>query len=108
MRWLFILIAGLLEVGWVYSLKSTNGFTRFLPLIPYAACGLGTAFFLSQSLKTVPVGVTYSIWTGIAVVGSNFVELAIERQPFEFTRLFFMALILCGVIGLQLCFLRNT
>ncbi len=107
MRWLFLLFAGISEVGWVYSLKSTDGFTRFWPLIPYAACGLLTAYFLSQSLKTIPVGVTYSVWTGIAVIGSNLVELALGRQPVQFSRLFFIALILCGVIGLQISFPRH-
>ncbi len=107
MRWLFLLFAGISEVGWVYSLKSTDGFTRLLPLIPYAACGFATAFFLSQSLKTIPVGVTYSVWTGIAVIGSNVVELAIEHQPVQLARLFFIALILLGIIGLQLSFPRH-
>lgn len=104
MQWLFIVLAGILEIGWIYSLKSTEGFTRFLPLIPYAICGLGTSFFLSKTLKTVPVGVAYSIWTGIAVIGCNIVGIVIERQPFQPARLFFIALILCGVIGLHLCF----
>lgn len=107
MRWFFLVLAGLLEIGWAYSLKSTQGFTRFLPLIPYAVCGLGTAFFLSLALKTVPVGITYSIWTGIAVVGSNLIELVVERHTFQVTRIFFMALILCGVVGLQLSFPKS-
>ena len=107
MRWLFIVLAGLLEVGWAYSLKWSNGFTRLLPLVPYAACGLGAAFFLSRAMRTTPVGVTYAMWTGIAVVGSNLAGAVVERQPLGLPRIFFMGLILCGVFGLQICYRRS-
>ncbi|MDA8387577.1 MAG: multidrug efflux SMR transporter [Nitrospiraceae bacterium] len=107
MRWIFIVLAGFLEVGWAYSLKSTEGFTRLLPLIPYAVCGLGAAFCLSRAMRTIPVGVTYAMWTGIAVVGSNLIGTVIERQPLGLSRMFFIALILCGVIGLQICYQRS-
>ncbi len=96
-----------MEVGWIYSLKSTEGFTRFLPLIPYALCGLGVSFFLSQSLKTIPIGIAYSIWTGIAVIGCNIIGVVVERQTFQVERLFFIALILCGVIGLHIYFPKS-
>ena len=101
MNWLFIVLAGFFEVVWIYSLKSTAGFTRFLPLIPYAVCGLGTSICLSQSLKSIPIGVAYSLWTGVAVAGCNLIGLMVEHQPFQAARLFFIALILCGIIGLH-------
>ncbi len=99
--WIYLLAAGFLEIGWVYSLKFTEGFTRLLPTCFYALFGLGAAFFLSLALKHMPVGVTYAIWVGIAVAGSNLVGMFIFGEPCQFLRVFFILMILGGVIGLK-------
>jgi quaternary ammonium compound-resistance protein SugE len=104
--WIYLLVAGFLEIGWVYSLKFTEGFTRLLPTCFYALFGLGAAFFLSLSLKYMPVGVTYAIWVGIAAAGSNLVGIFVFGEPFRFLRLFFILMIISGVIGLKLSSMR--
>jgi quaternary ammonium compound-resistance protein SugE len=102
LHWLYILIAGIFEIGWVFSLKSTQGFTRFLPMISYALCGLGAAFFLSQAMKSLPMGTSYAVWVGIAIVGSNILGMAILGEPYTLARITFILLITIGVIGLKL------
>ncbi|MEC4685027.1 MAG: multidrug efflux SMR transporter [Nitrospirota bacterium] len=106
MHWVYLIIAGVLEVGWIYSLKFTEGFTRLLPILSYALFGAGAAFFLSLSLKVLPVGITYAIWTGIAIAGSNVVGMLIFEEPYRFLQLFYIFLILFGVAGLQISSMR--
>lgn len=101
MLWVYVLIAGLFEIGWIYSLKSTEGFTRLAPLISYAMCGLGAAFFLSLAMKSLPVGVTYAVWVGIAVAGSNMVGILFLGEHLSLLRAACIGLILAGVIGLK-------
>lgn len=102
MAWAFLIIASIFEIGWIYSLKATAGFTRIVPLIAYACCGLGAAFFLSQALKHINVGIAYAVWVGIAVAGTNIIALSFLGEPFKFSRLMFIALIVVGVAGLKL------
>jgi len=101
-HWTYILIAGIFEIGWILSLKSTQGFTRFLPMISYAICGLGAAFFLSQAMKSLPMGTSYAVWVGIAIVGSNILGVALLGEPFTLPKVTFILFITIGVIGLKL------
>ena len=101
MHWVYLLVAGLFEIGWIFSLKFTEGFTRLLPVIPYAFFGFGAAFFLSLALKCMPVGITYAIWVGIGIAGSNLLSMLILGEPFKSLRVLFILMILGGVVGLK-------
>jgi quaternary ammonium compound-resistance protein SugE len=105
-HWVYLLISGVLEIGWIFSLKSSNGFTRFAPSVAYVVTGLGAAYFLSLSLRALPLGITYSIWMGFAIAGSNVISMALGHEPVRMLSLFFIALIMFGVVGLQLCSLK--
>ncbi len=102
LNWIYILIAGIFEIGWVFSLKSTHGFTRFLPMISYAICGFCAAFFLSQAMKSLPMGTSYAVWVGIATVGSNILGMALLGEPSTVPRITFILFITIGVIGLKI------
>ncbi len=102
LHWIYILIAGIFEIGWIFSLKSTHGFTRFMPMITYAICGFGAAFFLSQAMKSLPMGTSYAVWVGIAIVGSNVLGMAYMGEPYSLPRITFILFITVGVIGLKL------
>ncbi len=104
--WFYLLAAGFLEIGWIYSLKFTEGFTRFLPTCFYAFFGIGAVFFLSLALKYMPVGITYAIWVGIAAAGSNLAGMLIFGEPYRFLRVFFVLMIIAGVIGLKVSSMR--
>lgn len=101
-----LVIAGIMEIGWVISLKQTEGFTKVIPIIFYAFFGFTSAFFFSQSLKSFPMGVAYAIWMGIAIVGITIAEGVIYNKEYEPLKLFFMLLIAVGIIGLKL--ITNT
>ena len=102
MNWLYIVFAGIMEIGWVISLKYTEGFTKFIPIIFYALFGFLSAFFFSNSLKSFPVGIAYSIWVGIAVIGITVVEYIFFQKTFNIINVFYMLMIIAGIIGLKL------
>jgi quaternary ammonium compound-resistance protein SugE len=97
-----MLVASIFEVGWMYSLRRTEGFTRLLPMIPYAVCGFGSAFFLSRAMRQIPAGTAYAAWMGLAVAGGLAVEVLFLGVPLRPQRLACVLIILAGVLGLKL------
>lgn len=99
--WLYLLIASVLEIGWVISLKFTDGFTRSGAVVCYALFGFGSAFFLSLSIRSLPMGTAYAIWMGIAIVGAAVFGILHLREPAGWLRLLCIGLILFGILGLK-------
>ena len=102
MPWLYLLIAGLLEVGWAIGLKYTNGFTRLWPSIGTIVAMIVSFFFLSLALKTIPVGTGYAVWTGIGAVGTAILGMVLLGEPREVGRILCLVLIIAGIVGLKL------
>lgn len=102
MAWIFLIVAGLLEVVWAIGLKYTEGFTKLWPsVITLGAMGLSIAL-LSQALKTIPIGTGYAIWTGIGAVGTVIVGMVLLGEPRDMARVACIGLILAGIVGLKL------
>jgi len=99
--WLYLLLAAILEIGWVISLKFTDGFTRIGPVLCYAVFGFGSAYFLSLSIRALPMGTAYAIWMGIAIVGAAVFGIMHLREPAGWFRLLCIGLILFGILGLK-------
>lgn len=70
MDWLFLIVAGLLEIVWAVGLKYTDGFTKLVPSIITAMAMIVSFVFLSLALRTIPIGTGYAIWTGIGATGT--------------------------------------
>jgi quaternary ammonium compound-resistance protein SugE len=70
MAWLFLIVAGLCEIGWAIGLKYVDGFTRLLPKIGTVLAMTASLGFVGLALKTLPVGTAYAVWTGIGTVGT--------------------------------------
>ncbi len=102
MAWIYLLIAGLFEVGWAISLKYAQGFTRLGPSVATIVLMIFSFGFLSIALRTLPVGTAYTIWTGIGAIGTVFLGIILFQEPIEVRRLTCIGLILIGVIGLRL------
>lgn len=107
MAWLYLFLAGLLEVGWAVGLKYTEGFTRLWPSVWTAACMIGSFGLLALALKTLPLGTAYAIWTGIGAVGTAIFGLIFLNESRDVARMVCLALIVCGVIGLKI-FTRSS
>ena len=102
MAWLLLTIAGILEIAFALAMKSSDGFTRLLPSLACLAAGLSSVFLLSVSLKTLPVGTGYAVWTGIGAAGTALLGIAILGDSAAPLRVLCIALILGGVLGLKL------
>jgi len=100
--WIFLLIAGLMEVVWAIGLKYTRGFSRPLPSAVTLAAMLGSFLFLSRALVTLPVGTAYAVWTGIGAVGTAALGIVLFREPATAARLICIGLIVAGILGLKL------
>lgn len=102
MAWVFLIIAGLLEVAWAIGLKYSAGFTRPWPSLVTVVLMLGSFYCLSQAIKTIPLGTGYAIWVGIGAIGTATVGMAMFREPVTVVRLLCLLLIIVGVVGLKL------
>ena len=102
MAWVYIVLAGLCEVGWAFGLKYTEGFTKLWPSLATVAGMVVSFYLLSQALKTIPVGTGYAVWTGIGAAGTVVLGMMVLGEPRDILRLVFLALILIGIAGLKL------
>ena len=102
MAWLLLVIAGLLEIGFALSLKASDGFARLVPSVLFVIFAVSSLALLNVALKTLPVGTAYAVWTGIGAAGTALVGMTALGEPVTPARICFIALILAGVIGLQL------
>ena len=100
--WLVLLAAGLCEVGWAIGLKYTEGFTRLVPSAWTLAAMVVSVVLLGWSLKTLPVGTAYAVWTGIGAVGTALLGMALFNESREVARLVCIGLIVAGILGLKL------
>jgi quaternary ammonium compound-resistance protein SugE len=102
MSWALLLIAGVLEIGFAFAMKSSEGFTRLLPALLTIAAGLSSVTLLSFALRSLPMGTGYAVWTGIGAAGTAIVGVAVLGESAAPLRLLCIVLILAGVIGLKL------
>ena len=102
MAWALLGIAGILEIAFAFSMKWSEGFTRLIPALLTLATGLSSVFLLSLSLRTLPVGTGYAIWTGIGAAGTAILGIMLLGDSAAPMRMLCIVLILGGVIGLKL------
>ncbi len=102
MEWIYLVVAGLFEVGWALGLKYSKGFTVITPSI-LTVIGMAASFyFLSLSLKSLPLGNAYAIWTGIGTIGTVILGIILFKEPINITRALCIMFIVLGIIGLKL------
>ena len=102
MAWIALIVAGLLEVGWAIGLKYTDGFTKAWASTWTIAAMIASVFLLAWAMKTLPVGTSYAVWTGIGAVGTVILGIVLFGEAATFARLFCVGLIVAGIVGLKL------
>jgi quaternary ammonium compound-resistance protein SugE len=102
MAWFYLLIAGLLEIGWAMGLKYTEGFTRLGPTLATIATMIASFAMLGLALRTLPLGTAYAVWTGIGTAGTVILGIVLLGEPATVARLGCIALIMAGVAGLRI------
>ncbi|MBZ0198253.1 MAG: quaternary ammonium compound efflux SMR transporter SugE [Ignavibacteriaceae bacterium] len=101
MAWFILFIAGLFEAGWAIGLKYSEGFSKLYPSIYTIVSMTISVGLLAYSLKYLPVGTAYAVWTGIGAVSTVVLGMILFNESREFVRLFFIFLIIIGIAGLK-------
>lgn len=102
MSWIYLSIAGILEIGWAIGLKYTEGWSKLYPSLITVVLMIASFQFLSMALKTLPIGTAYAIWTGIGAVGTTITGMIIFDEPRDVSRIVCILLIVAGIAGLKL------
>jgi quaternary ammonium compound-resistance protein SugE len=101
MAWIAVMTAGFLEVGFATMLKLSSGFTKLWPSLGFLVFAAGSFSLLSWSLKVLPVGTAYAVWTGIGAAGTAIVGMIFFKDPVSIARITAIAFIISGVILLN-------
>lgn len=102
MAWLCLIAAGLLEIVWAFLMKQSHGFTRLWPSVGTVAFMIASFGLLSLSMRTLPLGTAYTIWTGIGAVGSFLVGVTVLGEQLSLMRVIAAILIVSGLIFMKL------
>ena len=101
MSWIVLFIAGLFEIAWAIGLKYSEGFSKPVASVFTIVTMIISMALLSYSVKTLPVGTAYAVWTGIGAVGTAVLGIFLFNESREFMRIFFIFLIVVGIVGLK-------
>lgn len=102
MAWLLLVLAGLLEVVWAYTMKLSDGFSRPGPATVTLIAMIASFALLSWSMRTLPLGTAYTVWTGIGAVGAFLVGIFVLGESASALRLLAAALIVSGLVLMKL------
>lgn len=102
MAWWYLLVAGVLEVVWAYTMKQSQGFTRLLPSVVTGATMVASFGLLSLAMRTLPLGTAYTIWTGIGAVGAFVVGITVLGEQVNAQRVLAAVLIVSGLVLMKL------
>ncbi|MBU3824112.1 MAG: multidrug efflux SMR transporter [Candidatus Oceanisphaera merdipullorum] len=102
MPWIYLLIAGVLEIVWAYSMKQSDGFSRLTPSLITIFTMMASFWLLSVAMRTIPLGTAYTIWTGIGAVGAFLVGIVFLSEPVNAVRIIAALLIVAGLVLMKL------
>ena len=102
MAWWYLLVAGVLEVVWAYTMKQSQGFTRLLPSVITGVTMVASFGLLSLAMRTLPLGTAYTIWTGIGAVGSFIVGVLVLGEALSAMRMTAAVLIVAGLVLMKI------
>jgi quaternary ammonium compound-resistance protein SugE len=100
--WLYLTIAGLLEILWALSMKQSDGFTRLWPSVVTIVAMLASFFLLAVSMRSLPLGTAYTVWTGIGAVGAFVLGIAVLGEAVTATRILAALMIVGGIVAMKL------
>jgi quaternary ammonium compound-resistance protein SugE len=100
--WIYLLLAGIAEIGWALGLKYSDGFTRTGPSLATVAGMVVSFWLLSLAMRTIPLGTAYAVWTGIGAVGTVILGMLWFGESRDLVRILCIVLIVAGIVGLKL------
>lgn len=102
MAWTYLVIAGLLEIGWAIGIKYTDEFTKIWPSVLTVGAMMVSFYLLSLSIRTIPVGTAYAVWMGIGAVGTATFGMLFFGEPTHALRVLCLGMIVGGILGLKM------
>ena len=102
MAWIYLAIAGVLEIVWAFSMKQSDGFSRLGPSLVTIAAMIASFGLLALAMKSLPLGTAYTIWTGIGAVGAFLVGIAVLGEQASAMRIVAALLIVSGLVLMKL------
>ena len=102
MAWLYLVTAGLLEIGWAVGLKYTDGFSRLWPSVGTLMAMTLSFWCLALSLRAIPTGTGYAVWTGIGATGTAILGMLLFEESSDLQRVVSIGAIVAGIVGLKL------
>ena len=101
MNWIFLIIAGLLEIGFTTCLKLSNNFANLKWTVGFIVCIVLSFYLINKATQTLPLGTAYAVWTGIGAAGTVIVGIIFFNEPVSIGRIFFITTLIASVIGLK-------
>ncbi len=98
MAWVILIVAGVLEVVWAFFMKQSAGFTRFVPSTITVVAMIASVVLLSISMRSLPLGTAYTIWTGIGALGAFLIGIIVLGEPANAMRVTAGVLIIAGLV----------
>lgn len=102
MKWIYLFIAGALEITWAVTMKMSEGFTVLIPSVVTGVGYILSAVFLSVALKELPLGTAYAIWTGMGIIGTSVLGVILFHDKLSAPQMICVMLIVVGIAGLKL------
>lgn len=102
MGWIYLVFAGLFEIGFTSILKLSDNFTKLYPSIWFVFFSILSFYLLTKAVETIPLGTAYAVWTGIGAVGTVLIGIFFFQESAGFWRMFFISLLIMSIIGLKL------
>ena len=102
MEWIYLLVAGILEVTWAVFMKMSEGFTRIAPSIITGIGYIASALFLAFALRKLPLGTAYAMWTGFGILGTTILGALLFKETITLPQAGCILMIAAGIAGLKL------
>ena len=100
-NWMCLFVAGLLEIVWVVALKYAENFSKLLPTALFVVSIVSSFLLLNFAIRTLPIGLSYAIWTGMGAAGAVAAGIILFGEPTGFWQLLFLSMIVVGIIGIN-------
>lgn len=100
--WVYLIVAGMLEIVWATGLKHSEGFSKLWPSVGTVVAMIASFVVLSQAMKTLPLGTAYAVWTGIGAVGTAIMGMVLFGESREPIRVLCVLAVVAGILGLKL------
>jgi quaternary ammonium compound-resistance protein SugE len=101
MGWFYLLIAGVLEIGFTTALRYSEGFTKLVPTLIVLVLAVVCFYLVARSAETIPLGTAYAVWGAFGSVGTVIVGIFAFHEPVEIPRLVLIGIIIAAVVGLK-------